>query len=106
MADAPDARQVLAGVVLNTFGSLVERRLELKALIKQAEGETKEIDEAITSILTDADAPKVQYGNATVQLCQGSRSTLQKDKLIEAGVAPAVLERCTKTTAFTYVLVK
>lgn len=102
---APDAREVFTDSDLSTFSRLVEERLAISNTIKSLEEDKKRLDESITQLLTDADTISVQYGEHPVQIVQGSRSNLSKERLVELGVSVTVLQQATKTTKFSYLKV-
>lgn len=101
----PDAREVFDAATLQKFGRLVEQRSVLKATIKQCEEDTKALDAAITSMLTEHDAPAVQHGTSKVALCSSSRSTLSKERLVELGVPGRIIQEATTVTTYSYLKV-
>lgn len=100
-----DAREVFTGQSLSTFSRLIEERLAVTNTIKSLEEDKKRLDESITQLLTDADTISVQYGETPVQIIQGSRSSLSKERLVELGVSVAVIQQATKTTRYSYLKV-
>jgi hypothetical protein len=101
----PDAREVFSEQDLSTFSRLVEERLAITNTIKSLEEDKKRLDEGITSFLTDANTPSVQYGEHPVQIIQGSRSNLSKEKLVELGVSVMTIKQATTTTTYSYLKV-
>lgn len=88
------------------FTELVEERQSLKRLLEQTEAGIKDIDKKLTEIMTDRTAPKVKYGQYTVSLVMGQRSSLSETKLLEKGVTAATIAACKVLgKSYTYVLV-
>jgi len=105
IGQVPDSRDVFAGPVLRSFGNLMERRIACTETIKQLEEEKKKIDNSLTTLMTDHDTVKVSYEGRSVSLCQGSRSSLNKEKLLLAGVPATTILKCTDQSSYTYLLV-
>lgn len=102
---AIDFREAIAKP--DEFSKLCQRRIQLKALIAEAEEEIKEtLDPAITQMLVDNDTIKVQYGEVAVSLVEGRRSSLSKEKLVERGVEASLIAECTTTTVYSYLLIR
>ena len=101
----PDYREAIPESELANFSKLLEYRITITEQIKQLEQDKKSIDEEITAAMTDAGAVKVNYEGRPVSLCQGSRSTLSKEKLIQSGVSANTIKACTVESKYTYLLV-
>jgi hypothetical protein len=101
----PTATSVLDPEALSDFVDMVERRQQLKGSIKAMESEVKELDSALTNLMTDKGLPKCSIGTLMVSLVASSRSDLSKTKLIEAGVSVKVIEDCTIRREYSYLLV-
>lgn len=101
---APDYRNIF-DTKLESFSRLMEQRIQVAEQIKALEEEKKDLDTELTGLMTDHDAPKVLYEGRSVSLVQGSRSTLNKEKLLLAGVPATTITAATDTTSYTYLLV-
>lgn len=99
----PDFREVM--VEPTEFSHLVEDRLRIKAEIAELEAQLKEVDNDITSSLTEANEPRVQYGDYKVGIIESQRSTLSKERLVELGVPVSIVQQATKVTKFTFIRV-
>lgn len=101
----PDSSVVFGNGELKKFGTLVDTRQELKSMIKGAEEEIKALDAKLTEMLTQHDTVKVQHSDYRVSLCQGSSSSLSKDRLLQLGVTATVIAQATTSKTYTYLLV-
>lgn len=101
----PDVRDVFAGDKLRSFSHYIEERIAVTASIKELEEEKKRLDSKLTELMTEHDAVKVQYAGRPVSLVEGSRSSLNKEKLLLNGVSATTILKCTDESHFTYLLV-
>lgn len=101
----PTATSVMDPTALSAFVDMVERRQQIKKSIKMYEEEAKQLDSAITQLMTDKAVVKVQHGRNTISLVMSTRSSLSKVKLLENGVDPDIIELSTDTKTFSYLLV-
>lgn len=101
----PDARDVFKAGKLTEFSKLVERRLTVTEQIKRLEEARKALDVSLTELMANHDVLKVLYDNRPVSLVQGFRSSLNKEKLLLAGVTSAMIVTCTDRTSFMYLLI-
>ncbi len=100
-----DYRDVFPDDDAGPFARLLEDRIALTDTIKELEEQKKTLDTNITRLMTDIGSDKLRYGYRAVSIVQGSRSNLNKEKLLLAGVTATTITACTDTTAFTYLLV-
>lgn len=101
----PVASSVMDPEALSAFVDMVERRQQIKKSIKQWEDECKELDSAITQLMTDKAIVKVSHERRTISLVASTRSSLSKVKLLENGVDPDIIELSTDTKTYSYLLV-
>lgn len=86
-----------------TFDKLIQEHRALTTAIKEMENDKKKLGDKIMNWLADTDTKTVMSQGHRVTLVQGSHSTLDKQKLVEAGVLPSVIVACTKTTDYVFV---
>jgi len=67
---------------------------------KEASDNSKELLEEIG--LGSFEVP-VEGGTLSFSFIEGTRTSLSKDLLLEAGVKPEVLEKCTKSSSYRYI---
>lgn len=89
------------------FDRLVEEYRALSEMIRLNEQEKKELSEKLMSYFADSEAKTVMSGGLRVTLAQNpGRSTLSKEKLIEAGVSALTIQACTvEGKPYQYILV-
>ena len=89
------------------FDRLVEEYRALSEMIRLNEEEKKQLSEKLMSYLADSEAKTVMSGELRVTLAQNpGRSTLSKEKLLEAGVSAQTIAACTVAgKPYSYVLV-
>lgn len=105
LGKVPDVREVFEGGKLRSFSHYIEERISVTEQIKALEESKKEIDAKLTLMMKEKDTEKVLYQNRPVSLVKGSRSSLNKEKLLLAGVAATTITACTDYSNFTYLLV-
>ena len=103
----PESTSVFPNGELKKFESALERRIELKALVKSAEEDIKDLDTRLTAMLTDHDTVKVKHNGYGVTIAQGSSGgALSKELLVQKGVSAALIAEClTPKKTYTYLLV-
>lgn len=101
----PDVRDVFHNGDLRKVSKLIDQRIELSAMKKQAEEEIKELDAKLTEMLSGADVQRVMHGTYKAQLVAGTNSHISKELLLEKGVSASVIVAATKVKNYTYVLI-
>jgi hypothetical protein len=104
----PDYKRAKLG---SRFRAAVKVRQEIKETISKLEtklgtAENPGINQEIELALAEKDLRVVRCEDWTVTLCEGSNTSLSKEKLLEAGVPVEVLEAATVTRKYTYIQVK
>jgi hypothetical protein len=78
------------------FDAMVERRVELKRVVDEAEKELAELNPQIEAALVLVDATKVGIGNHVVHRIKGQTAgKVNTRKLVERGVDPDLVADCT-----------
>jgi hypothetical protein len=90
---------------LRSFTHFIEERIAINEHIKALEEEKKDIDKKLTALMLEHDAIKVNYEGRNVSLVEGTRTSLNKEKLLLAGVPATTIVAATDTSHFTYLLV-
>ena len=106
--EIPEASKALRANLAARLKELVTERQRVHAAFKTAEARVKELSLDIQVVL---DKAKLQPGAALivdhwkVALVKSTYARLDKMKLLEAGVTPKTLERCTVSTESIFVRV-
>lgn len=77
--------------------TMVLQRTALSEKIKALEEQKKEIDSQILPMLYRAECKRVLVEGHPVVVVESNRSILEKTLLIEEGVDPELIKRCTRT---------
>ena len=86
----------ILGLTKTKFPSLVQRRMELTAAIKMQQAELEGLNIRLLGMLTQCGAERVECAGYRVWRKTGQfRKSLSREKLLEAGVKPAILEKAT-----------
>jgi hypothetical protein len=89
-----DEIEVLDGEDLGIFQDAVDRRIELKGMIKLMEAEIKDLDnDILIPALTKHDVDKLAHGNYNVSIITKTNSRLDKTKLLENGCPADVIAK-------------
>jgi hypothetical protein len=103
----PDVRDVLHGAELRSFGHYVDKRMTLKAKIKEMEEEITAINGELTGILAVHDVTTgLMHGNYKCQIISKENKRLDKEKLLENGVSASIIAKSTVTTQSSYLDVR
>jgi|SRR5271166_142731 len=102
--EVPLAQDVF-GSHYKRFNSIVEELRAANEVKKQAEEESKRLNKLLQEMWADVGAKTVVNDSYRVTLVSSSNSSISKEKLFEAGVSLAIIEKATKTTSFSYVKV-
>src|SRR5216683_6144868 len=93
---APDYREVFPDdAMMGQFTLLAENRIALTDAIKELEDQKKVLDMQITEMMTAVGSEKLRFGTRAVSIVQGSRSNLNKERLLLAGVTATTITACT-----------
>jgi hypothetical protein len=101
----PDAHDVLKGNNLRVFCSKAQERIDIVNTIKELEEQKKQLDDDIMELMVNHNTSKVLYQGRPVSIVTGSRSSLSKEKLLEAGVPAKTIVECTSYSNYDYLLI-
>lgn len=79
------------------IGDLAKEFADDRAFIKDIKARQDERQATMKGLLDAHKVDKVDTGPFIVQIVRGTRSTLVKEKLLECGVAMAIIRNCTDT---------
>jgi hypothetical protein len=105
LGNVPDSRDVFYNHQLAAFGRYMEQRIAVTESLKELEDEKRRLDTEITALMTQHNTIKVMHIGRPVSLMEGSRSSLNKEKLLLKGVAATTILECTDHSSYTYLLV-
>lgn len=101
----PDSRDVFHNHQLAAFNRYMEQRIVTTEKLKVLEEEKKRLDNEIMALMTQNGMIKVMHIGRPVSLVEGTRTSLNKEKLLMSGVPATTIVKCSDTSHFTYVLV-
>jgi hypothetical protein len=87
------------------FRSQILHRQDIHDQIKELEAKKKELDDAITLTMAQHDLKGVFVDSYRASLIESSRSTLSKEKLLEAGVEAEIILGATVTSHYSFLRV-
>lgn len=90
--------------LVRQFSRLLEDRISIADTIKSLEEEKKALDTRLTEMMLDSGQRKLHYEGRPVSIVAGSRSNLNKERLLKY-VTSSQLTECTDVTSYEYLLI-